>query len=223
MIKPIHTLYDSSVGEMAAQLPGASGVFRRFGIDFCCQGHISVMDAAKHRNLAPGQLEEALEALDPTAAPEAPQETGALIDHIQTRYHDAHRQQIPELMELSRKIESVHVNHSRVPAGLAETLHRFRGELEVHMKKEELMLFPLMHRQAAKPLSEPLRELRHDHSDHALFLDQIASLTDDCTPPVDACASWRALYLGVEQFRKDLMEHIHLENNILFPRFEPRI
>lgn len=220
MAEVIHNLPDQRVGRIAAQLPGASAVFRRLGIDFCCQGHALLKDAVSHRNLDLAEVERTLEALDPAAAPQVPSETGALIDHIQTRYHDVHRQQIPELAELSQRVESVHVNHPQVPAGLAETLRQARGELEVHMKKEELMLFPVMRRQAAIRLAEPLREMRHDHNDHAMLLDQIKRLTDNCTPPADACGSWRALYTGVAQFQTDLMEHIHLENNILFPRFE---
>ncbi|WP_299364646.1 iron-sulfur cluster repair di-iron protein [uncultured Paracoccus sp.] len=220
MTERAHPLHDQSVGEIAARLAGASNVFRRFGIDFCCQGHVSLKDAANHRSSDLDELETALDALDPSAPQPVPQETGALIEHIKTCYHDVHRQQIPELIALSRKVEAVHVNHPNVPAGLAETLQHVWGELEVHMKKEELMVFPAMLRQRAGSLAEPIREMRHDHNDHAAFLDQIGRLTDDYTPPQDACRSWRTLYDGVAQFRADLMEHVHLENNVLFPRFE---
>ena len=79
----------------------------------------------------------ALDALDPTAAPEVPQETGALIDHIQIRYHDVHRQQIPDLIELSSKVERVHANKPDVPAGLTEVLNKIEEEMAVHMKDEE--------------------------------------------------------------------------------------
>ena len=103
-----HPLHDQSVGEIAARLAGASNVFRRFGIDFCCQGHVSLKDAANHRNFNLDELEAALEALDPSAPQRVPQETGALINHIKTCYHDVHRQQLPELIALSRKVEAVH-------------------------------------------------------------------------------------------------------------------
>lgn len=107
-----------------------------------------------------------------------------------------------------------------MPAGLAETLKQIWCEMEVHMEKEELLLFPAMRRQATDRITPPIREFRHDHNDHATFLDQIARLTDEYTLPEDACRSWQALYTGAAQFRADLMEHIHLENNVLFPRFE---
>lgn len=220
MPKTTHTLHDRTVGEIAARLPGASGVFRRFGIDFCCHGDVPLAEAANRRSIDVNELETALGELDPTAGPDAPQETDALIDHIQTRYHDVHRQQIPELIALSRKVEAVHADHPGVPEGLADTLHRIWGELEVHMKKEELVLFPVMRRQAADGLGVPISEMRHDHDDHGAFLEEVAQLTNDYTLPDGACRSWQALYAGAAQLRADLMEHIHLENNVLFPRFE---
>ncbi|MCB1992368.1 MAG: iron-sulfur cluster repair protein YtfE [Geminicoccaceae bacterium] len=212
--------HDRPVGEIAARLPGASGVFRQYGIDFCCHGDVPLQQAATSRGLDPRVVLEALNALDPAAAPLAPEETGALIDHIQTRYHDVHRRQIPELIELSSKVELVHLTHPDVPTGLADALERILGELEVHMKKEELILFPAMRRQAAARLATPIGVMRHNHDSHGRFLEEMARLTDDCVPPQGACRSWQALYAGAAQLRADLMEHIHLENNVLFPRFE---
>ena len=220
MSETTHPLHGRSVGEIAAVLPGASTIFRRTGIDFCCQGHVSLEDAARRRRLDLERLEAALGALDPAAPQPVPQETDALIDYIQTRYHDGHRQQIPELIELSRKVEVVHVNHLNVPAGLAETLQMFGDELEVHMQKQETILFPAMRKKANDRPTLSIREMRHDYNDHADFLDQIARLTDDYTPPDDACHSWKALYAEVAKFRADLLDHVHLESNVLFPRFE---
>lgn len=213
-------LHDRTVGEIAARLPGASGVFRRFGIDFCCHGEVPLAEAANRRQLDLGALEAVLGDLDPLAIPDAPRETGALIDHIQTRYHQAHRRQIPELIALSRKVEAVHAGHPEVPGGLADLLQRMWGELEMHMKKEELILFPAMRRQAADRIAAPIAEMRHDHDDHGAFLAELARLTQDHTLPEGACRTWQALYAGTAQLRADLMEHVHLENNVLFPRFE---
>ncbi len=88
MTETSHPLHSQSVGEIAARLPGASGIFRRFGIDFCCHGNVSLKDAANDRSLNLDELEAALDELDPAAPSQAPQETDALIDHIQTCYHD---------------------------------------------------------------------------------------------------------------------------------------
>ncbi len=220
MTTTTNPLYTRSVGEIAAQLPGAPGVFRRFDISFCCHGDSSLAEAAQRNNHELEKVIEALDALDPSAAPEAPQETGALIDHIQTRYHNVHRQQIPELIELSSKVERVHANKPDVPAGLAEVLEQIRGEMEDHMREEEEVLFPAMRNSAADPIAVEIGDYRQDHENTGTLLDEIARLTNSYTPPPHACRSWQALYKGAEQFRADMTEHIHLENNVLFPRFE---
>jgi regulator of cell morphogenesis and NO signaling len=83
------------------------------------------------------------------------------------------------------------------------------------------MIFPAMRRSdGARPLDGPTSMLREDHNDQVKMLEQIAALTDDLTPPANACGTWRALYAGAAEFKEDLIEHIHIENNILFPRFE---
>lgn len=169
---------------------------------------VAAMPRASHRNL------------DEIAA-ELPSETGALVDYILARYHETHRHQLPRLIELSRKVEQVHAGKPGVPAGLADILHKALGELEVHMRKEELMIFPAMCRaDSQRRFDGPTAMLREDHEGQAAILEQIARLTDDFTPPEGACATWRALYAGAAEFGEDLVEHIHIENNILFPRFE---
>lgn len=220
MTTTINPLFTKSVGEIAAQLPGAPGVFRQFDISFCCHGDSSLAEAAKRNNHELATVIAALDALDPTAAPEVPQETGALIDHIQIRYHDVHRQQIPDLIELSSKVERVHANKPDVPAGLTEVLKKIQEEMAVHMKEEEEVLFPAMRKSAANRIAVEIGDYRQDHEDTGALLDEIARLTNSYTPPPHACRTWQALYKGAEQFRADMTEHIHLENNILFPRFE---
>jgi regulator of cell morphogenesis and NO signaling len=96
------------------------------------------------------------------------------------------------------------------------------GELEVHMKKEELILFPAMRRQSVTRFDAPITQMRHDHDEHGAHLRQIDTLTGHFHLPDGACRTWAALYTGVEKLVDDLMEHVHLENNVLFPRFESR-
>ena len=157
-----------------------------------------------------------------TASGEAavPDDPAELTRHIERRYHARHREQLPELAAMAARVEALHAGAPQVPAGLSQLLRRLIGELEVHMKKEELLLFPAMRGQAADRLATPIGEMRHDHDDHGAFLDEVAQLTNDHTLPEGACRSWQALYAGTAQLRADLMEHIHLENNVLFPRFE---
>lgn len=151
--------------------------------------------------------------------PLPPQDPSDLTSFIGTEYHAKHRAQLPELATLSEKVEAVHAGQTDVPAALADLLHRMIGDLEVHMKKEELILFPAI-RNAAAGLDAPIAAMRADHDDHEAEVGQIRQLTNNLTLPDGACRSWTRLYTGVGEFLDDLEEHIRLENDVLFPQFE---
>ena len=144
----------------------------------------------------------------------------ALTSWIETRYHARHREQLPRIVELARRVEATHAGHPRLPAGLAALLAELLGEIEVHMRKEELILFPAMRRGGMPGIENPIAVMRADHDDHAGAIARIRQLTENFTPPEDACASWRALYEKLAAFVAELEEHIRLENEVLFPRFE---
>uniref|UniRef100_UPI003B525722 hemerythrin domain-containing protein n=1 Tax=Roseovarius indicus TaxID=540747 RepID=UPI003B525722 len=148
-----------------------------------------------------------------------PQDPAKLTSFIESEYHAKHRAQLPGLAALSEKVEAVHAGQADVPAGLAELLRRMTGELEVHMKKEELILFPAI-RNATAGLDEPIAAMRADHDDHKAEIDQIRHLTNGLTLPTNACRSWTRLYAGVGEFLDDLQAHIRRENEVLFPQFE---
>jgi regulator of cell morphogenesis and NO signaling len=207
-----------TVGEIAATLPGATAVFRRFGLDFCCKGNVVLAESARQRGVDLAAV-EALAALDRRTPPVAPQDSAALVDHVIARYHDTHRRELPELIELARKVEKVHAKRSDVPRGLADLLQRMSTELTQHMAKEELILFPAMKQSMVGGLDMPIARMRHEHDDHGAHLRELDRLTDGRTLPADACRTWQALYAGLTKLTDDLMEHIHLENNVLFPRF----
>lgn len=214
-------LHTHTVGEIAATLPGAISVFRRFKLDFCCGGDVLLEEAVGRRGLDVADVAQELARLRPSAdGVGAPQETSGLIEHILARYHETHRRELPDLINLARKVEAVHEAHPLVPAGLASLLHEMAGELEIHMKKEELILFPAMKRNLDGLLVAPISEMRLDHDDHGTHLRHIDEITKGLTLPEEACRSWQALYAGLGKLVDDLMEHIHLENNVLFPRFE---
>ncbi len=216
------SLRSRTVGEIAATVPGATAIFRRFKLDFCCGGDVALADAANDRGIAVADVEQALAALAEVedAAPAA-QETGELIDHILARYHETHRRELPELIRLARKVEAVHAERPDAPRGLADTLQEMLGELEVHMRKEELILFPAMrHFADGGGLDGPIAQMRHDHDDHGAQLQRLEEITGNFTLPEGACRSWQALYAGAAKLADDVREHIHLENNVLFPRYE---
>ncbi len=149
-----------------------------------------------------------------------PESVEDLIQLILERYHQVHRRELPELRALAQRVESVHADHPAVPKGLGEVLARLQGELESHMQKEEQILFPLMFSGGSPMIVHPIAMMRHEHDEAGEDLKAVSKLTGDLTLPAEACNTWRALYAGLAKFAEDLTEHIHIENNILFPKFE---
>ena len=211
---------DLPIGQIAVQWPGATAIFRRLKLDFCCGGQQSLRSAAAGKGLdAEAVLAEIAPLQRSNALPEATA-PGALIDHILARYHEVHRAQLPELIRMARRVEAVHRAHPQVPAGLAELLEAMEAELLSHMQKEEQILFPMLRAGGAPFVGQPISMMRSEHVEHGAALQKLAALTNDATPPADACNTWRALYAGIAQLGEDLVAHIHLENNVLFPQFE---
>ena len=209
-----------SIGQLAAELPGATAVFRRLNLDFCCGGHLTLAEAAQAKGLSLEGVLAELQALQrPDAAPAAA-EPGALIDHIIGRYHDVHRAQFPELIRMAHRVETVHRGRPGVPAGLGDFLEALQQELTTHMHKEEAVLFPMLKAGGNPFVVHPIAMMRAEHVDHAAALDHLDALTNNANSPAGACNTWRALYTGVAQLREDLVHHMHLENNVLFPQFE---
>ncbi len=213
-------LADLPLGQLAVDLPGATAIFRQLKLDFCCGGLISLRQAALDKKLDLADVVRQLSTLQrPEALPEN-QTPAALIDHIISRYHDVHRVQLPELVRMARRVEAVHRENPNVPVGLAALLEEMELELLEHMQKEEGILFPLLKSGGNPYAIQPIGVMRAEHTSHGQALDQVHALTHDMQPPEGACNTWRALYAGISQFTDDLISHIHLENNVLFPAFE---
>ncbi|MDF2446991.1 MAG: ric [Moraxellaceae bacterium] len=207
-----------SLGDLARDIPGATRVFHAHRLDFCCGGRHSLQEAALKRGLDPGAIASELAGLQ--AAPGAERDwrgagNAALVEHLLARYHEVHRQQLPELIRLARRVEQVHGAKPDCPNGLADHLAAMQQELESHMQKEEQVLFPLL-TQGRRQLQAPIAVLRFEHEQHGEALARLEQLAHDFVPPAGACNTWQALYRGLAQFREDLMQHIHLENNLLF-------
>ena len=215
------TMLEQTVGRLARTIPGATGVFREHKLDFCCGGNVALGDALAEKGIDPQPVVAALETLanEPNAEQDWNRATNdQLIDHLLSRFHARHREQLPELIQLAARVEHVHGERPECPVGLAALLHAMRQELESHMMKEEQILFPTIKQGMGAQATGPVTVMRMEHDQHAAALDKLASLTNDITPPQGACNTWRALYRGLNQLRDDLMTHIHLENNILFAR-----
>lgn len=214
-------LLDSTLGNIASSIPGATRVFHEFHLDFCCGGQKSLRQAALERGLDASQIEEHLLALHDAEAQGIDWRTAPLvqlIDHILQRYHEVHRGQFPELIRLAARVEQVHGGREHCPQGLTDVLIDMQQELESHMQKEEQILFPMILRGDGNMADGPISVMRFEHDQHGDALERVVELTNDMQPPANACNTWRALYRGLDELRRDLMQHIHLENNLLFPR-----
>ena len=213
-------LTERTLGDIACLLPGATAVFRRKKLDFCCGGKATLAEAAIAKGLLLADLEAELQAIA-AASGSAPQPvpTDELIDHIESRYHAVHRRELPELVRLARRVEAVHKDNPAVPRGLADFLEWMSQELESHMQKEEVILFPMMRRGGGAMIAGPIAVMLAEHDEHGANLRKLEATANNFEVPEGACTTWRALYSGLRKLTDDIVEHIHTENNILFPRF----
>lgn len=216
-----NALKDRPLGQIAVEMPGATAIFRRLKLDFCCGGNVPLAAACAEKDLDTDAVSAELLTLDRRPAAPAADDPGVLIDHILTRYHEVHRQQLPELIRMARRVEAVHRENPECPTGLSALLETMEAELLDHMAKEEAILFPILRRGGSPFAGGPIAVMRMEHSSHGEQLARLLAMTNDTTPPAGACNTWRALYAGIEQLVNDLMNHIHLENNRLFVQFEP--
>lgn len=210
-----------TLGAVATAHPASTQVFLRHRLDFCCGGGQPLASACHDAGLDPATVIAEIEAATMKAAPERwdTRPLPELIDFIVTRYHDALRRDLPGLLEAAKKIERVHAKKASCPRGLAEHLERLDAEIRQHLVKEEQVLFPAIRTGSRGALVHmPVRVLMQEHDDHGENLERLRALATDYQPPPEACATWRALYAGLHELERELMEHIHLENNVLFPR-----
>jgi regulator of cell morphogenesis and NO signaling len=219
------------VGSIVAEAPATSRVFERFGIDYCCGGNQPVAAACAARGLP---TEEVLGALEREAGSPIAEDRdwrgeslSALLDHILEAHHEYLRREIPRLRGLVRKVQEVHGDtHPGLFPELARLFERLVGDLEPHMEKEEMILFPAIRSlESGGPapipcghLAGPIRVMEWEHEEVGGILQQMRRLTAGYEPPGDACASFVTLYRGLAEMEADLHRHIHLENNVLHPR-----
>lgn len=212
-------LLDQSLGQIACEIAGATRVFHQHKLDFCCGGQKTLREAAARRKLDGEAIAAQLASLNRAEGAYTDWRKASnseIIAYILPNFHDRHRQQFPELIRMARRVELVHGDNPNCPTGLADALEAMQHDLESHMQKEEQVLFPMLNQRSAAEVSDPIMVMRYEHDQHGESLEHLEGLAHDFVPPQGACNTWRALYLGLDQLRQDLMQHIHLENNILF-------
>ena len=210
----------STLAELATTHPAASRVFQRFGLDYCCGGRQALAEACVRKGLDANVILEAI------AGEEAPANLprwdraplSELIQFIVQRYHHSLRAELRALISYAARVEQRHGDKPGCPAGLRDLLDAMHQSVLEHLEKEERVLFPMILDGDGKRAAGPVRVLEDEHDEHGVQLGRIRALTNNLTPPADACPTWRALYLRLGTLEADLMDHIHLENHVLFPR-----
>lgn len=214
-----------TVGELAAQSLAATRVLEDHYIDFCCGGAKPFSEACREKNLDPQTVMREIETATRAAQPGIDEENwnvaplGRLIQHILDRHHAYLRAELPRLASWLAAVRRAHgARDGAMLAALDEVFTALKSELEQHMHKEEFVLFPAIQRSEGW-IRQPISVMEHEHDTAGRALTELRRLTGgEYRPPEHACATYRALYAGLEALEKDLHYHIHLENNILFPR-----
>ena len=214
------------IGDIATEIPSSVRIFQRHGIDFCCGGRRALGAVCRERGLSFAATVSAIEAsVPPTATgPDWTQEPLArLTEHIVATYHDSLREELPRLQAMAAKVAQVHGQRSTFFVEIATTVDVLTEDLLTHMRKEETILFPAIRaleegRGGAAGIQAPISVMEHEHNRAGALLGELRNLTDGYTPPAWACATTRALYHGLEELERTMHEHVHLENNVLFPR-----
>jgi regulator of cell morphogenesis and NO signaling len=214
---------DTPVGRVAAMAPLATRVFARHGIDFCCGGGVPLAEAcAKHELQVDDVLQEIHQVLsgpdkDVASWDDAP--LNVLIDHIEAVYHRPLDEELPRIQQMAEKVFQVHGDKDpEMLGGILQTFTALKAELEPHMMKEEQVLFPMIKAGNGAFATGPVQVMQHEHEEAGAMLRRLNELTHGYTVPEGACNTWTALWHALADLERSLHEHIHLENNILFPR-----
>ncbi len=224
-----------TVGEMVAEDYRTAEVFKQFGIEFCCGGKITLEKTCQKRGIDINAVQDALEKLDQkddlSVHDYINWDLDKLIDHIVNTHHSYVNAALPLLEEYSAKVAKVHGNGNPEVIEIYQNLQAITHELKAHMHKEEAILFPYIRKMVVADrynenltpppfgsVQSPIEMMESEHTSAGNTLESIKELSDDYTPPKHACNTYRVLYAKLKEFESDLHQHIHLENNILFPK-----
>jgi regulator of cell morphogenesis and NO signaling len=221
-----------TVGDVVTRRPAVAGVFEQAGIDYCCGAKQTVEDACREKGLDAAAFLERLDAgalseRDEPVVDPAGMSLAELADHIERTHHVYLRAEFRRLDTLTSKVAAVHGAKDPRLQAVRETLLELAEELSSHMMKEERVLFPLVRRletgddaplSGCGTLAHPMRQMELEHEQAGSALQRLRELTDGFVAPAWACSTYRALLDVLAHLERDLHQHIHKENNILFPR-----
>ena len=223
---------ESTVGELVRESPNRARVFESLKIDYCCGGKISLSEACRRRTIDPDQVLDQLRQCDADEKDERAVDADAmslteLADHIEQTHHAYLREELPRLDFMTEKVSRVHGDKEPRLLQVRDAFVALRAELEPHMLKEERILFPIVRQleaSASRPefhcgsVANPIRQMEHEHDQAGNALAILREATDGFVAPDWACNTYRAMLGGLEQLESDLHQHIHKENNVLFPK-----
>lgn len=226
--KPASAAAAETVGEIAAKDMRKAEVFKKMGIDFCCGGKKTLKEAAAEAGLTEAQVEEELQRSETMGSGQVVHDfdtwdLGFLADYIYNVHHKYVRENGPIIEQLAEKVTSRHGAAHPELFEVAKTIKRVVADMYSHQQKEERVLFPAIKALESNGgttfgIGGPVQMMEADHDDAGNELKALRKLTNDYTLPADACNSYTYLFDKIQEFENDLFQHIHLENNILFPK-----
>lgn len=231
----METFEELTIGEFVAQDFRTAAIFSKYGIDFCCKGHRTLEEVCDKKNITTDdlleQLKSVLESKSDSGIDFKSWPLDLLADYIEKTHHRYVSEKTPVLLQFLDKLCKVHGASHPELFEINELFKGCAGELAQHMKKEELILFPFIKKMVNAVLTDelieqphfgtvenPIAMMMHEHDAEGERFRKIAMLTNNYTPPADACNTYRVTFSMLNEFEQDLHKHIHLENNILFPK-----
>jgi len=208
----------------------AAAIFEKYNLDFCCKGKRSLGAACEEKDLAAETVAEELSLLNddqPTGLDFNKLSLSTLADHIVSVHHDYTRQALPQIFSYLQKVSSKHGDRHNELYQVFEKFSELKDEMELHMQKEEQVLFPRIKdlenaiqngRYRTFSIEVPITVMEDEHEHAGNLLKEIRDLSNNYNPPPDACTTYRLSFAALQALEEDLHQHIHLENNILFPR-----
>ncbi|MCE9591723.1 MAG: iron-sulfur cluster repair di-iron protein [Planctomycetes bacterium] len=223
---------DSTVGQLVVQRPSRSRVFQRLGIDFCCGGKKRLLDACRDKGLDTDEVVQALAADEAISGQGGVDVAGMglsqLCDHIEQTHHAYLHTELPRVGAMAKKVAAVHGANHPWTVELASVFAGFSAELDTHMVKEERVLFPWIRTleksgrcdegHCSGSIANPIRMMEHEHDNAGRAMERMRELSHGYTPPPGACNTFIAMLDGLARIESDMHQHVHKENNILFPK-----
>lgn len=229
------TLEQLTVGDYVANDFRTAALFSKYGIDFCCKGNRTLEEVCAKKDINPAELEKEIQAILETKNENTIDfkswSPTLLIEYILEKHHSYVEEKIPVLLQFLEKLCKVHGERHPELFEINSLFKLSAGDLAQHMKKEELILFPFIQKMVKaqkdnQPIQEPhfgtvenpIAMMKDEHSIEGERFDKIALLSNNYSPPEDACSTYKVAFSMLQEFEQDLHKHIHLENNILFPK-----